>query len=143
MKKLFLFGLGLLAIDRLTKQLMMIKPMMFTSKLVRLELVKNTGVIWGDVSQKWIITASWIIIGLMIGATIRMNGEKDQKTQIGLVMIIAGGLSNLYDRMVWGFVVDWLWVFFNPIASFNLSDLMIVTGIVLIMSCNILQSIIR
>ena len=46
-----------------------------------------------------------------------------------LTLIIAGALSNLFDRFIYGAVIDYIHVFLWP--TFNLADVMIVAGVVL------------
>ncbi|MEA1909463.1 MAG: signal peptidase II [Patescibacteria group bacterium] len=50
--------------------------------------------------------------------------------QLGLVLIIAGGLSNLLDKIFFGFVRDMVAISILPV--FNLADLSILAGIILI-----------
>lgn len=49
----------------------------------------------------------------------------------GLVLVIAGGASNIIDRVVRGCVVDWIDVGFWP--AFNLADAVIVVGVGMIL----------
>lgn len=58
------------------------------------------------------------------------SGPKNWKEHIGFWMIAAGAASNLYDRIILGYVRDYIYAFWGSV--FNLSDLMIVTGILLI-----------
>lgn len=46
-----------------------------------------------------------------------------------LALIVAGGLSNLVDRLIYGGVVDYIKIFVWPI--FNIADVMIVVGVLL------------
>ncbi|OGD62548.1 hypothetical protein A2160_05885 [Candidatus Beckwithbacteria bacterium RBG_13_42_9] len=48
-----------------------------------------------------------------------------------LCLILAGGVSNLLDRFLWGGVVDF--PIFGFLPAFNLADLMIDLGIILIL----------
>jgi len=44
-------------------------------------------------------------------------------------LIILGALSNLLDRLLFGFVIDYINIFIWPV--FNLADIMIVAGIII------------
>ncbi|MCX6745789.1 MAG: signal peptidase II [Candidatus Parcubacteria bacterium] len=44
-------------------------------------------------------------------------------------LIILGALSNLIDRLIFGFVIDYINIFIWPV--FNLADVMIVVGVIL------------
>lgn len=61
----------------------------------------------------------------------RCNGQiltKNQSLQlIGYSVILAGGISNLIDRMIFGGVKDWLPIPLTPLNN-NLADWMIVVG---------------
>jgi signal peptidase II len=52
---------------------------------------------------------------------------------LGLTLVVAGGLSNLADRVARGFVVDFLNVGVGPVRTgiFNVADVAIMTGIAL------------
>ena len=61
------------------------------------------------------------------------RGHKGQKA--GLVLVLAGGISNLYDRCVRRYVVDYanLRLGFLKKVVFNLGDLFVLAGTVLLM----------
>jgi len=52
---------------------------------------------------------------------------------LGLTLVVAGGLSNLADRVARGFVVDFLNVGIGPVRTgiFNVADMAILSGIAL------------
>jgi len=56
--------------------------------------------------------------------------ESSTEVKLGLLLIAAGTLSNFYDRVVIGAVVDMLSVFGSP--SFNLADLSNLGGAILL-----------
>ena len=43
--------------------------------------------------------------------------------------VVAGGASNLFDRLAWGFVVDFIEPLFVSFAVFNVADCFIVLGV--------------
>lgn len=79
----------------------------------------NTGVAWGlGVGVDWVI----VILGLLWWVYKKFGWNWPAG------MILAGGLSNLLDRVRWGGVVDYL-NFFN-LFRFNLADGLVVAGVV-------------
>ncbi len=68
-----------------------------------------------------IVSASIIILGLVIFLWRRTRHP-------ALILIIIGGASNVFDRLVYGGVIDY--IFIIPFAPFNLADGLIVIGIV-------------
>ncbi len=50
---------------------------------------------------------------------------------IGIAMVVGGALGNLYDRIVYGYVIDFVNLSFFP-AVFNVADSSISVGAVLI-----------
>lgn len=50
-------------------------------------------------------------------------------------LIIAGGLSNMFDRLIYGYVVDyWSFFLFKKFLAFNLADAMIMIGALMMLS---------
>lgn len=54
------------------------------------------------------------------------------KQRISLIILLAGLFGNLYDRVVYGFVIDYLHFHYNDYSFpiFNLADILIFIGIV-------------
>ena len=48
---------------------------------------------------------------------------------LGLLLIITGGLSNFTDRLILGYVIDWIYLPFFPFSVINLADLYIALGL--------------
>ena len=115
-KKWILIGLGLLAVDRLTK--------------IIWGNSRNFGLYYWQVNQKWLIGIGLLAI-LGLGFWLRKIWQKGKDYLVlGLWLIILGGLSNVYDRIVYGYVIDWLE---SSISVFNLADVMIVAGMGIIL----------
>lgn len=57
--------------------------------------------------------------------------DKTTKMKYILVLVLAGALSNILDRLMLGYVRDFIGVFWGNI--FNLADVFIVAGVVLLL----------
>lgn len=66
-----------------------------------------------------------IFLGLIF-LIVRSFQLKDYSKILGLTLIFIGGFSNFWDRLLYGFVIDYF-VFLN-LWVFNLADLMIYFG---------------
>ncbi|MBU1071212.1 signal peptidase II [Patescibacteria group bacterium] len=51
--------------------------------------------------------------------------------KLSLLLILIGGLSNFFDRLTLGYVIDWIYLPFFPHSVFNLADVYITTGLLL------------
>ncbi|MBI2426546.1 MAG: signal peptidase II [Candidatus Kerfeldbacteria bacterium] len=49
---------------------------------------------------------------------------------LALLFIIGGGVSNIFDRIVYGAVIDFIVLGYTPV--FNIADVMIVIGVILL-----------
>lgn len=100
-----------------------------------LTLLHNTGAAFSFLAthpgwQRWFFAI--IAIGATVGLTIWLTRIKhDEKLlAIALPLIIGGALGNLYDRLVHGYVVDFLsfhvagWYY----PAFNVADIAITLG---------------
>ena len=91
---------------------------------------KNRGVAFGmfqDGTVFFAITTSIVIIVAVIFLV--KNYKKSKLFTVALSLIIGGGLGNLYERIVHGYVVDYLRLsFFPPICNF--ADYCITAGTV-------------
>lgn len=96
-----------------------------------LQISKNTGIAFGiPIPQVvLIITNIALLIIVMYIAKKELNFN-NKYTQILTAAILAGGLSNLADRLYHGYVIDFIHVPIWP--SFNLADIYITVGILLV-----------
>lgn len=114
--------LGFFALDRLTK--------IFALNGV-FKLSKNTSLFFLDLNQEWLVWLIGLIIMFLVFQANKVKRQQSRMLGLSYWLIIAGGLSNLFDRVVYGFVVDMI-DFFN-LSVFNLSDVMIMSGCGLIL----------
>lgn len=100
-----------------------------------LTLLHNTGAAFSFLAghegwQRWFFAV--IAIGASIGLSVWMSRLKAHETLLAaaLALIIGGALGNLYDRLVHGYVVDFLSFYWGPyyFPAFNLADVAITLG---------------
>ena len=98
--------------------------------LFNLSYVENRGVAFGmfkDMRWVFIVITSLMIIGILMYMFIKRPGGKLFYVLAGL--IIGGGIGNLIDRILYGYVIDYLSLsFFPPVCNF--ADYCITGGVI-------------
>jgi len=90
---------------------------------------KNTGVAFGiPVPLVIIVFLSSVVLFLLI-YLLKKSKQASLVRRLGLILIVFGAVSNLIDRIIFGFTVDYLLVLTGVI---NLADIMIVGGLALL-----------
>ena len=97
--------------------------------------VKNTGAAW-SIFEGWVlglIVVSLIIISFII-YYISKNSPKNKAEVVGYSLILGGAFGNLLDRIIYGYVVDFLdfYIFGYDYPIFNLADSFIFVGVVIL-----------
>lgn len=83
--------------------------------------------------QRWILAAFVFVVSVVLAVWItRLNREKLWEA-LGLALILGGALGNLLDRVLLGYVVDFIIVHHNSwpwpeFPSFNIADSAITVG---------------
>lgn len=97
----------------------------------KLEIVSNTGMAFGfnDGNIKNIFI-SIFVLAIVISFVKNQLERIDKKTGVAIAMAIGGAVSNLIDRIFRGGVLDFIKIY--KIPNFNLADLFIVVGWILI-----------
>ena len=97
--------------------------------ILNFTLVKNEGAAFGIAQgTSYILLGISIVICLAVFGTILFLKRKDESVSPGFYLILSGGLGNILDRMLRGFVVDFIDTPF--IATFNVADSLIVIGVI-------------
>ena len=103
--------------------------------ILKLTYVENTGGAFGIGKDDSLILTliNIIIIGTLISLAY-LTRKKINKIKLGaMLLIIAGGISNLVDRIFRGYVIDYIDI--NPLFKypvFNFADICIVLGVIII-----------
>ena len=98
----------------------------------RLTYAENTGVAFGMFrdSNTFFLAFSTVLVGVLLYLRRRIQAH-GPAAETGLALVLGGALGNLYDRIAYGFVVDYFDFSFFP-AVFNTADSAITAGAVLL-----------
>lgn len=101
--------------------------------LLQFRYVRNTGAAFSLLSGRTafltVVTALILVFAVVLLFTGRVRGRADR---IAVLLLVAGGLGNLIDRVARHFVVDFIEVLFTNFAVFNFADICVTTGAVLL-----------
>lgn len=80
------------------------------------------------------------VIALVFIAYLYVNA-KQLSNYIGYILVFAGAIGNFIDRMVLGFVRDFIGVYIGsyPFPIFNVADICITCGFALLLICSIYE----
>lgn len=126
-----IFIICLVAIDQITKALMFGQEKNIINGFLKIVVAPNYGGAFG-VGQNGTITfiiTNIIVIGIIIKFMLMQEEHIDKKTYFALSLIIAGAIGNLIDKVVRGYVVEFIVI---KSLAFNISDLYIVIGWILL-----------
>jgi signal peptidase II len=135
------YGLALLilVLDQLTKQwavagLVENAPAAVTS-FFNLTLRYNYGAAFSFLHdaggwQRWFFAVIAVSVSALIVVWLARLPKEQWLEQLGLACILGGALGNLYDRIVLGYVVDFIEVYYQEYywPAFNLADSAITVG---------------
>ncbi len=122
----WLIGIVLLAIDRIVKYLFSLVSEPLGWDALNFGLNKNTNIFLNlNLGQSLSVIIMAIVLVFIIFV---FRSFKDQSPYflLSAVFILVGGVSNLFDRLFFGYVIDYINL--GRIIVFNLSDIFIVTG---------------
>ena len=128
---------ALIALDLVTKVLaatnLNMHSITLIPNLIDFIYTENTGAAFGMLSNN-----TWFLIGftaVFIVAFVLFdifNHSKNWFYRIGYVLVLAGAIGNLIDRIMFGFVRDFIAISFFPFI-FNVADIFVTVGTVLLM----------
>lgn len=105
-----------------------------------LTYVENRGISLGmlqatNMEMRWLLVGMTALIGLVV--LVWMMREKILGDIFGLSLILGGAIGNIYDRYVFGYVIDYADLHigtFRPFLIFNIADAAITIGVVIILA---------
>lgn len=144
-RKIFIIALITFVIDQIIKSLSLVYliNIPIIPNILSLTYAKNYGIAFSMLLEKRIIiiVISILLISFLIYVLKKDYILKNKDTwlaNIAFGILFGGIVGNLFDRIVRGFVIDYINVSFFSI--FNLADIAITFGVVLLIIDNIKES---
>ena len=146
-----LLSLVIIAVDQWTKHLIVERlaeferiPLLPVLEFMHLH---NTGVAFsmfdtGGTWQRWVFIGVGVSISLLILFWLRrLPGRGQSLLAAGLALVLGGAMGNVIDRAAYGYVVDFIRVFYGEwdFPAFNVADSAITIGAVLLILDNLLD----
>ena len=115
----------LIVADRLLKNAAQMNEWSSTN-FIGLHYFENTGVAASiAIPLPVVLIGSLLIVSLLLG-WLRTQDKLLWVHKVAVIAILLGGASNFYDRIVYGFVIDYLKIHH---AIINIADILIVAGL--------------
>lgn len=105
----------------------------FIPYLLDLTYVQNTGAAFSMLrSHTWVLTLTSAIVVVVMCALLVKGFFKNHLGLFSAALVLAGGMGNLIDRVVFGFVTDMFQTTFIEFAVFNVADCCVTIGVPLL-----------
>lgn len=129
----------IIGVDQLTKWLAVTflkgeDPVSVIPGIFELTYVENRGAAFGiGEGMRWLLVAITLVVMLFIlGLLLSGKFRKHKWITFSGILIVGGGVGNLIDRLVRGYVVDFFHVKIN-FPVFNVADCCVVVGAIILL----------
>ena len=148
LKWLWISGL-VVVLDQITKMvasqyLVLYKPMAIMP-MFNFTLLHNSGAAFSFLNdaggwQRWFFTIIALGVSGYIIFLIKQASAVDKRQVIALALILGGAIGNVIDRIAYGYVVDFIQVYYDVwyFPAFNIADSAITIGAILFILDSIL-----
>ena len=106
----------------------------------KLTYVRNTGAAFSFLSdaggwQRWLFAVLAILISIIIAVWLTRLKKQETLLAVALSLILGGAMGNLIDRLAYGYVIDFLDVYYQTWhwPAFNVADSAITLGVMLML----------
>lgn len=129
---------ALVALDQIVKYLVRAHiplggSVPFLPCILDLTYVQNTGAAFSILRQHtWLLTLTSAVVVLVMCWMILRGFFKNRLGLFSAALVLAGGMGNLIDRAVFGYVTDMFQTTFMDFAVFNVADCCITIGVPLL-----------
>ncbi len=106
-----------------------------------LTYVHNTGAAFSFLSeaggwQRWFFAALAVMISVILSLWLARLQKHETLLAVALALVLGGAVGNLIDRLLYGYVIDFLDVFYGAWhwPAFNVADSAITLGVALLLA---------
>lgn len=134
----FLLAALLVVLDQVVKFLVRTTmvlgdSMVLIPDVLGITYVQNTGAAFSSFPNATMVLAGIsLLVSLLLILAILLRWVRHPFGRFTLMLLLAGAVGNLIDRAVMGYVTDMVQVLFVKFAVFNLADVFVVTGAILL-----------
>ncbi|WP_416307573.1 signal peptidase II [Neptunicella sp. SCSIO 80796] len=133
----------MLVIDQASKQWVIASMDLYESisiiPMFSITYVQNHGAAFSFLSteggwQRWFFTAIALVVSVLILYWLKQCKVKQKLVPAAFALVLSGALGNVYDRLHYGYVIDFLDVYYQQWhwPTFNIADSAIFVGAVLL-----------
>ena len=107
----------------------------------KLTYVHNTGAAFSFLSeaggwQRWFFAGLALAISVIIAVWLTRLKQHETLLAVALALVLGGAVGNLIDRLAYGYVIDFLDVYYDAWhwPAFNIADSAITLGVILMLA---------
>ncbi len=107
----------------------------------KLTYVHNTGAAFSFLSeaggwQRWFFAGLALVISVVISIWLTRLKKHETLLAVALALVLGGAVGNLIDRLAYGYVIDFLDVYYKAWhwPAFNIADSAITLGVILMLA---------
>lgn len=100
----------------------------YFNKSLQIIYVENKGIAFNLLENKKILI---LISNFLLLSYILYLYFNSENSKIPLILIFSGGFGNFFDRLIRGYVIDYIYFNLKNFPVFNLSDFYIIIGAIL------------
>ena len=135
----YLLAALLIIIDQITKWNIVQNFELYQEKVIvpgffSLFYIQNEGAAWGIFQGKMVFF--YLVTLIVVGYLVYMFQQEKNKTKlvgISFALILSGAIGNFIDRLLNGYVVDMFRLDFINFPIFNVADVCLTVGVVLML----------
>lgn len=85
--------------------------------------------------QRWLFTGISLVVSIVLTVWLYRMSKQERWLSLSIALILGGAVGNLIDRVWYGYVVDFIQVYWNTsyFPSFNIADAAISCGTVILL----------